>query len=51
MFYHLLFSRLIIIINVSWASNYHIRMISEGSFDNEDWNNDAEDSALNHRNK
>jgi len=24
----------------------HIRMISEGSSDTEDWNNDAEDSAL-----
>ncbi len=26
-------------------------MISEGSCDTEDWSNDAENSALNHRNK
>jgi len=42
-----LFSTLIIvIINVSWAANQHIRMISEGSCDTEDWSNDAENSAL-----
>ena len=41
-----LFSTLIIIINVSWASNHHIRVISEGSCDTEDWSNDAENSAL-----
>ncbi len=29
----------IIIINVSWAQNQHIRMISEGSCDSKDWNN------------
>ncbi len=29
----------------------HIRMISEGSWDIEDWSNDAENSALHHRNK
>ncbi len=40
------FSTLIIIRNVSWAVNQHIRMISEGSFDTEDWSNDAENSAL-----
>ncbi len=45
-----LFSSLIIIRNVSWASNHHIRMISEGSCDAEDWSNDAEISALHHRN-
>ncbi len=33
-------------INVSWAANQHIRMISEGSCDSEDWSNDAENSAL-----
>ncbi len=44
-----LFSKLII--NVSWAENHFIRMISEGSCDTEDWSNDAENSALNHRNK
>ncbi len=33
-------------INVSWAANQHIRMISEGSCDTEDWSNDAENSAL-----
>ncbi len=27
-----------VIRNVSWASNQHIRMISEGSCDTEDWN-------------
>ncbi len=31
--------------------NHHIRMISEGSWDTEDWRNDAENSALHHRNK
>ncbi len=36
----------LIIINVSWVSNQHIRMISEGSCDTEDWSNDAENSAL-----
>ncbi len=45
-----LFSTLIII-NVSWAANQHIRMISEGSCDTEDWSNDAENTALHHRNK
>ncbi len=29
----------------------HIRMISEGSCDTEDWSNDVENSALHHRNK
>ncbi len=33
-------------INVSWASNHHIRIISEESCDTEDWRNDAENSAL-----
>ncbi len=32
--------------NISWASNQYIRMISEGSYDTEDWSNDAENSAL-----
>jgi len=27
--------------NVSWAANHHIRVISEGSCDTEDWGNDA----------
>ncbi len=45
-----LFSTLIIIRNVSWAANQHIRMISEGSCDTEDWSNDAENSAAHHRN-
>ncbi len=36
--------------NVSWAANQHIRMISEGSCDTEDWSNDAGNSALHHRN-
>jgi len=30
-----------IIRNVSWAANHHIRMISKGSCDTEDWSNDA----------
>ncbi len=33
------------------ASDQHIRMISEGSCDTEDWSNDAEKSALHQRNK
>ncbi len=32
------------------AANQHITMISEGSCDTEDWSNDAENSALHHRN-
>ncbi len=35
-----------IMINVSWAANQHIRMISEESCDTEDLSNDAEKSAL-----
>ncbi len=35
---------------VSLAANQHIRMISEGSCDIENWRNDAESSAL-HWNK
>ncbi len=45
-----LFSTLIIG-NVSRAANQNIRMISEWSRDTEDWSNDAENSALHHRNK
>jgi len=41
-----MFSWLIIVINVSWAANHHIRVISDGSCDTEDWSNDAENSAL-----
>ncbi len=37
--------------NISEAANQDIRMISEGSCDTEDWSNDAENSALHHRNK
>jgi len=37
--------------NVCLEANQHIRMITEGSCDTEDWSNDAENSALNHRNK
>ncbi len=33
------------------GNNQHIRMISEGSCDTEDWSNDAENSTLHHRNK
>ncbi len=46
-----LFSTLMMIRNASWAANQDIRMISEGSCDTEDWRNDAENSALHHRNK
>jgi len=31
--------------------NQNIQMISEGSCDTEDWSNNAENSALHHRNK
>jgi len=31
--------------------NNPIRMISEGSYDTKAWSNDAENSALHHRNK
>jgi len=36
----------IIIRNVSWVPNQHMRMISEGSCETEDCSNDAENSAL-----
>ncbi len=45
-----MFSTLIIIWNVPWAANQHIRMIYEGSCVSEDWSNAAENSALHHRN-
>ncbi len=32
-------------------ANQHIRMISEGSCDTEDWSNDDENTALHHSNK
>ncbi len=34
-----------------FSTYQHIRMISKGSCDTEDWSNDAENSALHHRNK
>jgi len=40
-----LFSTLIIR-NISRAANHHIRVISEGSCDTEEWSKDAENSAL-----
>jgi len=46
-----LFSTLIIVRNVSCASNHQIRMISEGSCNTEDWSTDAENVVLHHRNK
>jgi len=54
-----LFSTLIIrnvlnvYVNIRNAKKYiaNIRMISDRSCDTEDWNNDAENSALHHRNK
>ncbi len=36
---------------ISWAANQYIITISEGLCDTEDWRNDAENSALHHRNK
>ncbi len=36
--------------NVSGAANHIIKMISEGSCDTDAWINDAENSALHHRN-
>ncbi len=36
--------------NVSWTLNQHLRKISEGSCDTEDWSNDAENSALQQKN-
>ncbi len=40
------------IIKYSWTPNQHLRMISEGSCDTEDWSNDGKNSALgNNRNK
>ncbi len=41
----------LIIRNVYWEAYQHIRMISEGSCDTEDWSNDAENSAAHHKNK
>jgi len=38
-------------IDNNWALNHHVRMISEGSCDNEDWSKAAENSALHHSNK
>ncbi len=35
-----------IIINVSWAAKQYIRMLSEGSCDDENWCNDADNVAL-----
>jgi len=40
-----LFSTLIVIRHVSWAANPHIRMISEGSYDTEDWSNNGKKAA------
>ncbi len=31
---------------VSWAPNQHIRMISEGSCDTEDWSNNTENEII-----
>jgi len=38
---------MILLRNVSWAANHHIRLISEGSCDTEDWSNDARNLAQN----
>ncbi len=42
---------ILILINVSYAANQDIKMISRGSCDTQDWSNDAENSAFDHRNK
>ncbi len=39
-----------IYVYISWAPNQHIGMNSERLCDTEDWCNDAENSALHHRN-
>ncbi len=36
----------IMIRKLSWAVNQHIRLISDGSCDTEDWSNYSENSAL-----
>ncbi len=41
----------LIIINVSWAANQYIKIISEGSCNTEDWRMPAENSALITENK
>jgi len=41
-----LYTTLIIMIRFSWAANQHIKMISEGLCDTENWSNDSENSAL-----
>ncbi len=41
-----LLSALVMVRNISGAANQHIRMISEGSCDTEDWSDDAGNSAL-----
>jgi len=48
---HNVFSIYLLIRNAPWVLNQHIRVISEGSCDTEDFSNDAENSALHHRNK
>ncbi len=40
-----------VIYNIYKAANQHIKMISEELWDTKDWTNDAEKSALYHRNK
>ncbi len=39
------------IIKLKLENQLHIRIISEGSCDTEDWRNDAENTAAHHRNK
>ncbi len=46
--YSAIFNIIIIIINVYWAANQDIRMISEGSCE---WSDDANNSDLKSRNK
>ncbi len=47
---HNRFSFVMVIRNVFLAEKVHIIMISEGSCDTEDSSNDAENSALHHKN-
>jgi len=41
----------IIIRNVSWAANQHIRIVSEGSYGTEDWSMKLNIQLCHHRNK
>ncbi len=44
-YYNLMYILAAIIIDANGAADLHIRMISEGSCDTEDWSNDVENSV------